>query len=67
MHNSGIKTAYFYPIIGAKEPVGMLVIGYRDNATQIDMEYFRKVIYPTIQPLASLLDYDNKYCKKMKE
>lgn len=67
MHNSGIKIACFYPIIGAKEPVGMLVIGYRDNATQIDMEYFRKVIYPTIQPLASLLDYDNKYCKKMKE
>ena len=66
MHNSGIKVAHFYPIIGAKEPVGMLVIGYRDAATQIDIEYFRKIIYPTIQPLASLLDYDNSIVKRMK-
>ena len=48
MHNSGIKTACFYPILGSKEPVGMLVIGYRNSATQPDLEYFRRVIYPTI-------------------
>ena len=66
MHNSGIKTACFYPIIGVKGPVGMLVIGYRGVQTPIDLEYFRRVIYPTIQPLASFLDYDNRYCKNKK-
>lgn len=66
MHNSGIKTACFYPIIGVKGPVGMLVIGYRGIQTPIDLEYFRRVIYPTIQPLASFLDYDNRYCKNKK-
>lgn len=63
MHNSGIKTACFYPILGTKGPVGMLVIGYRNTATQIDVDYVRRVIYPTIQPLASLLDYDNSIVK----
>lgn len=48
MHNSGITTACFYPIIGVKGPVGMLVIGYRHEVTNIDMDYFRRVIYPTI-------------------
>ena len=66
MHNSGIKIACFYPIIGVKGPVGMLVIGYRGIQTPIDLEYFRRVIYPTIQPLASFLDYDNRYCKNKK-
>ncbi len=63
MHNSGISRAYFYPIIGVKGTVGMLVIGYKDKSILNDADYFRKVIYPTIQPLASLLDYDNRYCK----
>lgn len=66
MHNSGIKTACFYPIIGVHEPVGMLIIGYRDKVTPVDLEYIRRLIYPTIQPLASLLDYNahvNKTCK----
>ena len=58
MHNSGIKVACFYPIIGMHEPVGMLIIGYRDKVTEVDLEYIRRLIYPTIQPLASLLDYN---------
>jgi hypothetical protein len=48
MHNSDIKTAYFYPILGSHGPVGMLVIGYRNQSTEITLDYFRKVIYPTI-------------------
>jgi hypothetical protein len=48
MHSSEIKTACFYPIIGTKGPVGMLVIGYRQHTDQIDLDYFRRVIYPTI-------------------
>ena len=48
MHNSDIKTAYFYPILGSRGPVGMLVIGYRNQSTEITLDYFRKVIYPTI-------------------
>ena len=63
MHNSGIKAACFYPILGSRGPVGMLVIGYRGQTPQIDLDYFRRVIYPTIQPLASLLDYDNSIVK----
>lgn len=58
MHNSGIKVACFYPIIGVHEPVGMLIIGYHDKVTNVDLEYARRLISPTIQPLASLLDYD---------
>ena len=58
MHNSGIKVACFYPIIGAREPVGMLIIGYHDKVTDVDLEYVRRLIYPTVQPLASLLDYN---------
>lgn len=58
MHNSGIKVACFYPIIGVHEPVGMLIIGYHDKVTDVDLEYVRRLIYPTIQPLASLLDYN---------
>jgi len=48
MHNSGIKAACFYPIIGMHEPVGMLIIGYRDEVTNVDLEYVRRLIYPTI-------------------
>lgn len=58
MHNSGIKVACFYPIIGVHEPVGMLIIGYHDKVTDVDLEYIRRLIYPTVQPLASLLDYN---------
>lgn len=64
MHNSGIKAACFYPIIGMHEPVGMLIIGYREEVTEIDLDYIRRLIYPTIQPIASLLDY-NAHVNKM--
>jgi len=48
MHNSGIKVACFYPIIGVHEPVGMLIIGYHDKVTDVDLEYIRRLIYPTV-------------------
>lgn len=58
VERSNAKSAVFYPIIGVDNSVGMLVILYNKEISGITLDHLRKVISPTIQPLAILLDYD---------
>lgn len=58
VERSNAKAAVFYPIIGVDNSVGMLVVLYNKENPGIALDHLRKVIFPTIQPLAILLDYD---------
>jgi len=54
--SSDAKAATFYAIEGKEEPVGMIVILYKEHPTKTPSP---KIILPTIQKLALLLDYNN--------
>lgn len=64
VERSGAKSAVFYPLIGVDSSVGMLVVLYNNGVPKLTLDHLRKVISPTIQPLAVLLDYD--YVKRIK-
>lgn len=53
---SGAKSAAFYTIEGAKNPIGMIVLLYNNNKDYY-LGYYMEVISADIQKLAVLLDY----------
>ncbi len=55
--NSEAKAASFFVIEGKNDPLGMIVILYK-NPIKYTLDY-PKVILPSIQKLAILLDYEN--------
>lgn len=58
LERSEFKSAAFYPIIGVNGAVGMLIVGYKGEATDVDLDYVRTILNSNIQPLSTLLDYD---------
>jgi len=58
LERSGFKAATFYPLEGVNGTVGMIIVGYTDSTSVVDVDYVREVIAPNIQPLSTLLDYD---------
>lgn len=58
LKSSDAKAASFYVIEGKTNPVGIIVILYKD--TIINKAEKSKIIMPSIQKLAILLDYENK-------
>lgn len=55
---SDANAVSFYVIEGKKSPIGLLVLLYKDSiGCQLDKA---KIIMPSIQKLATLLDYENK-------
>lgn len=57
------KSVAFYPIEGVQEPVGMIIVLYKNNPSNIDLI---KALSPRIQRLAILLDY-NQFKKHLEE
>ena len=55
---SDAKAVSFYVVEGKKSPIGILVMLYKDPI-ECKMEK-TKIIMPSIQKLAILLDYENK-------
>lgn len=56
LKNSEAKSASFYVVEGKNNPIGIVVTLYKEiNASNIDKD---KIIMPSIQKLAILLDYD---------
>ena len=56
--SSDANAVSFYVIEGKKSPIGILVLLYKEPiACQMDKA---KIIMPSIQKLAILLDYENK-------
>lgn len=58
LEESRVNQASFFPIIGINGPIGMIVVMY-NNKKVYDKKYYATVISPSIQLLASLLDYNN--------
>lgn len=58
LERSNAKSAIFYPIIGVDSSIGLIVVLYDKQITEISLDKIRKVIAPNIQPLAVLLDYN---------
>lgn len=54
---SDAEAISFFAIEGKDQPVGMIVILYK-NPTKYDMDYAQRIL-PVIQKLAILLDYEN--------
>lgn len=55
---SDANAVSFYVVEGKKSPIGLLVLLYKDSiGCQLDKT---KIIMPSIQKLATLLDYENK-------
>ena len=55
---SEAKGVSFYVIEGKKSPIGIVVVLYKDN--NVNHADKAKIIMPSIQKLAILLDYENK-------
>lgn len=58
LERSNASSAVFYPIIGVDGSVGMLVVLYKQELSELTLDDIRKAIAPNIQPLAVLLDYN---------
>ena len=56
------KSVAFYPIIGNRSPIGMVIVIYK-TVKHYEAGYYPRVIGPEISKLAAILDYDN--IKKM--
>ena len=59
------KSAALYPLMGLKDPKGMIVILYK-NKKQYHLGYYNSVIAPYAQRISILLDY-NSVKEKFKE
>lgn len=60
---SGAKSAGIYPIIGVNGPIGLIVVIYHTHKYH-PSDYYTATISPYIQPIGSLLDY-NEVKKKV--
>ena len=58
VENSDAKAVSFYVIEGKKSPIGMVVLLY--NKEPFNQYEKVKIVMPSIQKLAILLDYENK-------
>ena len=58
LERSNAASAVFYPIIGVDGSLGMLVVLYKQELSELTLDNIRKAIAPNIQPLAVLLDYN---------
>jgi len=48
LERSDAKSAVFYPIIGVDSTVGMLVVLYKCELSELTLDHIRKVIAPNI-------------------
>lgn len=58
LKQSGAYSAAFYPIEGIRNPIGLVVILYKDTK-HYDLGYYNTVIAPQIQKLSTILDDAN--------
>ena len=53
------KYAVLYPLRGTEEAIGMLIVIYKEDMPNINLQYCHDIIYPSLYKLTILLDFNN--------